>query len=112
MEIYKILRAEEWAELQAQGQTQGAPVDVVDGFVHFSNAEQVAQTAAKWFEGIDGLWLLAVDAERLGTALQWEPARAGALFPHLYGPLRLTDVLWAEPLPWAGDRHSFPDGLG
>ena len=111
MLIYKIFRAPEWANLRAQGETKGAPVDVADGFVHFSNAAQVHETAAKHFTGEDGLLLLAVEAESLGAALKWEPSRGGALFPHLYRVLKLDDILWAKPLPFTGEQHQFPQGV-
>ena len=109
MLIYKILRADEWAALEAAGETAGAPVDVADGFVHFSTAEQAAVTAAKHFAGEDGLKILAVEAEALGPALRWEPSRGGALFPHLYAPLRRSDVVWVRDLPLGEDgTHRFP----
>jgi uncharacterized protein (DUF952 family) len=108
MLIFKIFRPGEWAELQENGQTAGAPVDLADGFVHFSTAEQAVETAAKHFAGEDGLVLLAVDADGLGPALRWEVSRGGALFPHLYAPLRLTDVLWTRPLPLVDGHHVFP----
>jgi len=111
MLIYKILRAEEWAALQEEGETKGAPIDVADGYIHFSTAEQVAETAAKHFSGQDGLILAAFESDGLGKALKWEPSRGGALFPHLYGPLRLVDVQWHAPLPFADGTHNFPDGL-
>jgi uncharacterized protein (DUF952 family) len=98
MLIYKVFRAGEWAELDAAGETLGAPVDRADGYVHFSTAEQLAGTLAKHFTGEAGLVLLAVDAEAAGEAVRWEPSRGGALFAHLYRPLRLADVLWARPL--------------
>lgn len=109
--IYKILTDEQWRRMQTGGQISGAPVDLKDGFVHLSTAEQVAETAAKHFAGQDGLWLLAVDDARLGDALKWEPSRGGALFPHLYGPLRMSDVRWVKPLPLGEDGHRFPEAL-
>lgn len=111
MLIYKILRADEWAALRTQGETAGAPIDVVDGYVHFSTAAQAEETAAKHFAGVPDLMLLGLEADSLGDDLKWEPSRGGALFPHLYGPLRLADVVWAQPLPLDGDRHAFPPGL-
>lgn len=108
MLIYKILRGLEWQALLAAGETPGAPIDVADGFVHFSTAEQAGETAARYFAGETGLVLLALDADTLGPALKWEPSRGGALFPHLYAPLRLSDVLWRWPLPWDGTAHRFP----
>jgi uncharacterized protein (DUF952 family) len=111
MLIYKILRTDEWAALQAQGQTDGAPIDVSDGFIHFSTAEQVRETAAKHFAGAEGLLLLAFEADALGETLRWEESRGGALFPHLYGPLRKSDVIWVKDLPLDGGAHVFPDDL-
>lgn len=109
--IYKIFRAPEFAVLAAAGRSCGAPVDVADGFVHFSTAAQVAETAARHFAGETGLWLLACDPERMGDALRWEASRGGALFPHLYRALRSEDVVWARPLPLVGGAHAFPDAL-
>ncbi len=111
MLIYKIFRGDEWQALRKTGTSKGAPVDLADGYIHFSTAEQAADTAAKHFAGQDGLFLLAVDTDRLGDALKWEPSRGGALFPHLYRDLRLDDVAWAQPLPLVDGAHRFPAGL-
>ena len=109
--IYKLLRSDEWAALQTQEETQGAPIDVADGYIHFSTAEQVRETAGKHFAGEDGLMLLAYDETRLTGDLRWEPSRGGALFPHLYGPLRFADIVWAKPLTLGDNGHIFPDDL-
>ena len=109
MLIYKIFRAPEWDALQADGTTAGAPVDLADGFIHFSTADQVAETAARHFADVAGLTLIAVEADALGEDLRWEPSRGGALFPHLYRPLLLSDVVWAKPLPVVDGTHLFPD---
>ncbi len=106
--IYKLFRPSEWADLQATGTTPGAPIDVADGYVHFSTAEQVAETAEKYFSGLEGLVLLALDADPLGHDLRWEPSRGGALFPHLYRDLRLTDIAWQSVLPLRDGTHVFP----
>ncbi len=111
MLIYKIFRGPEWADLRARGETRGAPVDLADGYVHFSTAEQAPETAARHFAGAEGLMLVAVETDRLGDALKWEPSRGGALFPHLYRALRLSDVVWAQPLPLVDGVHHFPAGL-
>jgi len=108
--IYKICRADEWRDAEQAGLFLGAAIDHKDGFIHFSTAEQVAETAAKHFAGVDDLVLVAVSAATLGRALQWEPSRGGALFPHLYGALTPDVVLWVKPLPLGADgRHQFPE---
>lgn len=112
MQIYKILRQHEWDALQAQGETRGAPVDEADGYIHFSTAEQVRETVEKHFAGAEGLILAALDTDRLGDDLKWEPSRGGALFPHLYGPLRLQDIVWVQPLPLTREGHVFPADIG
>lgn len=111
MMIYKIFRATEWDDLRRRGESAGAPVDRSDGFVHFSTRDQAPETAARHFAGAEGLMLVAVDPDRLGAALKWEPSRGGALFPHLYRALLLSDVVWAQPLPLVGETHVFPAGL-
>lgn len=108
MLIYKIFRADEWADFENRGETTGAPVDLADGYIHFSTPEQAAGTAAKHFNGEAGLTLAIAEAEALGAALKWEPSRGGALFPHLYRPLHMTDVVRAMPLPLEGGKHVFP----
>ena len=111
MEIYKIFRADEWAAFQAAGVTDGAPIDLADGYIHMSTSAQVAETVAKHFAGEDGLVLLALDADTLGETLKWEVSRGGAEFPHLYRALRMDDILWHKPLPVGPDGHIFPDGV-
>ena len=111
MLIYKIFRSDEWQALRRDGSTTGAPVDVSDGYVHFSTSEQAAETAAKHFAGEADLFLLAVETDRLGDALKWEVSRGGAKFPHLYRALALEDVVWAQPLPLVDGAHDFPAGF-
>ncbi|MGE7413452.1 DUF952 domain-containing protein [Methylobacterium tarhaniae] len=108
--IYKICPAGLWREAETAGRFDGAPVDLADGFIHFSTAAQAPETAAKHFSGQDNLLLIAVDAEALGKALRYEPSRGGALFPHLYGPLPLAAVRSVAPLPAGPDgTHVLPD---
>ena len=107
--IYKIVPQALWREAESTGNFAGAPVDVADGFIHFSTAAQVRETAAKHFAGQDDLLIAAIDGSRLGPALRYEPSRGGALFPHLYGPLPLDTVVWVRPLPLGADGvHVFP----
>lgn len=110
--IFKICPEPLWREAEASGAFQGAPVDLADGYIHFSTAEQAPETAARHFAGQRDLVLVAVPAEALGPQLRWEVSRGGALFPHLYGPLPLARVQSVTPLPLGQDgRHVFPDSL-
>jgi len=111
MLIYKIFRGPEWKVLQEAGRTVGAPIDVADGYIHFSTAAQAQETAAKWFDQVQGLWLVAFEAEAMGDDLKWEPSRGGDLFPHLYRPLMLDEVVWAKPLPFDAGQHRFPAAM-
>jgi uncharacterized protein (DUF952 family) len=110
MTIYKILPRGVWEAAVAAGYFNGSPVDVADGFIHFSTTAQVRETAAKHFAGASDLLLVAVLADTLGDAIKWEPSRGGDLFPHLYQPLPVTAALWVRPLPVGPDgRHLFPE---
>lgn len=109
--IYKIFRAPEWAQMLADGQTDGAPIDICDGYIHFSTATQAAQTAVKHFADQGDLFLIFVDDAHLGDDLKWEPSRGGALFPHLYRALTLDDVASVRPLPLVDGQHVFPEDM-
>ncbi len=111
MLIYKIFRRPEWDAFRAAGVTTGAPIDIVDGYIHFSTAAQVAETAAKHFGSESDLVLLALNPDTLGDALKWEASRGGQLFPHLYRPLRAADVIWDKSLPLGAAGHIFPEGV-
>jgi uncharacterized protein (DUF952 family) len=112
MKIYKILTREQWDQARQTGMLKGAPVDLADGFIHFSTASQLAETARLYFVGMDDLILLGVDTERLGTSLKWEPSRGGDKFPHLYDVLRMDDVSLTIFLPLDDrGRHRFPPDI-
>lgn len=108
--IFKIFTRQQWLQTEADGTFVGAPIDLADGYVHLSTAEQVAETAAKFFTGMDDLVLAAVDPTSYGDKLVYEVSRGGALFPHLYDRLTLASVRWVQPLPLGADgRHTFPN---
>ncbi|GHA46175.1 hypothetical protein GCM10008927_09230 [Amylibacter ulvae] len=111
MLIYKILRTPEWADLQSNGRSNGAPIDISDGYIHFSTAPQASETAAKHFAGEEELLLLAYDSDQLGEKLKWEKSRGDQLFPHLYAPLTLADAIWVKPLRLSDNGHVFPEEM-
>jgi uncharacterized protein (DUF952 family) len=108
--IYKICEREAWRVAESDGAFRGSDVDQRDGFIHFSTAAQVAETAAKHFAQQSALMLIAVDGDALGPALKWERSRGNDLFPHLYTALPLSAVRWARPLPDEIDgRRAMPE---
>ncbi len=109
--IYKVVARSLWREAEARGELLGAEVDLTDGYIHFSTAQQLAETLQKHFAGQDDLLLIRVAATDLGADLKWEPSRGGALFPHLYAPLPLSAVrqLHVLLLDQHG-RHVLPPG--
>jgi len=109
MLIFKIFRRPEWNELRSAGDTAGAPIDLADGYVHFSTSAQVAKTAALYFSDQSDLVLVAVETDNLGDDLKWEASRDGALFPHLYRKLYMSDVVWDKALPLGASGHIFPE---
>jgi len=106
--IFKIIDNQAFSAAHKAGQFRGAEIDLKDGYIHFSTAAQVQETAQRHVAGRGNLVLLAVEAENLGAALKWEAPRGGQLFPHLYGELPMRDVRWAKSLPWDGAQHTFP----
>ena len=107
--IYKIMASSEWQAAKSAGQYTGSADDRRDGFVHFSIAAQLQETAARHFAGAADLVLVAVDVPALANALKWEPSRGGMLFPHLYAPLAIAQVKWSKPLPLGADgRYQVP----
>jgi uncharacterized protein (DUF952 family) len=106
--IYKIVPSSLWREARASGSFRGAAVDLADGFIHFSSAAQVEETAKRHFAGQNDLLLVTVDGAQLGQALIWERSRGDDLFPHLYGALPFEAVLREDSLPLRADgRHDF-----
>ena len=106
--VYKVLRAGELATLIADGATEGSPDDRRDGFVHLSQADQVAGTLDRHFAGETGLWLAVLHGAAEG--IRRELSRGGSLFPHLYRALRVADVVALLPIPDDG-RTAWCDAM-
>ena len=100
---YKVLTGDEMATLERDGRFDGAPIDLRDGYIHLSTAEQLTATVDKHFAGQTGLHVAAVDLGAFGGSLRWEEARGGQRFPHLYSPLLLETVIAYGPLERYGD---------
>ena len=107
--IFKVVSASEWARASEHGEFQGAAIDLTDGYIHFSTAQQLRETVEKHFAGQTDLLLVGVDADKLGENLKWEPSRGGDLFPHLYAPLSMECVVMSAEMPIGKDgKHLIP----
>ena len=112
MLIYHICRRQDWQNALEMGLYHGSVDDRTDGFLHFSTAQQVAESAGRHKAKVVDLMLITVDANDFGSDLKWELSRGGQLFPHLYGSLSISKVLSVCDLPLAEDGfHQFPDGI-
>jgi uncharacterized protein (DUF952 family) len=99
MLVFKIVHTDEWRIAQGAGAYTGSADDRRDGFIHLSTSAQLAGTLARHFADASDLMLVALDSDRLGGALKWEPGRDGENFPHLYSDLDLASVLWTSAIP-------------
>lgn len=108
---YKVLTADQMRALEADS-FAGAPVDLVDGYIHLSTLDQLTETVDKHFAGQSDLWVAAIDLAALGETVRWEESRGGALFPHVYGPMPLGSVAAYAPLGRAEDGTVRPPAAG
>ena len=111
MLIYKIFLPDQWKDFTNVGRTKGAPVDISDGYIHFSTATQVKDTIAKHFSGYEDLVLAAFKTDTFSTDLKWEPSRGGQDFPHLYRELLITDIEWHSSVKYKNGDHSLPEDI-
>ncbi len=105
--IYHLVLRSTWEK--ATGQSYVADSLVTEGFIHCSNAEQVATSANRFFAGLQDVLVLEIDADCLISPLRDEPGGAGELFPHLYGPLNRDAVVAVHRLTCGSDgKWVFP----
>ncbi len=110
--VYKIEDKKIWNEALKSGRYEGAPIDLSDGFIHFSTAAQAPETADKHFAGRNNLIIAAVDATTLEPFLKWEVSRGDALFPHYYGKLDMMAVVQTYDLPLGNNgKHIFDENI-
>ncbi len=90
---FKIFTADQWVQFVSDGVFHGAPVDLVDGYIHLSAADQLQGTLDKHFAGQVGLVIAEIDLAVVSDMLKWEVSRGGALFPHVYGVLTMAAIV-------------------
>ena len=103
--IYKICGAGAWRDAVESGVYAGSDLDRRDGFIHFSTASQLGETARLHFAHQADLVLVAVAWAGLDVRFEESTGRArgGALFPHLFGTLPIKHALWVADLPLNAD---------
>ena len=110
--IYHLARRDDLDAAEKTGQYQGSAEDLRDGFLHFSSAAQICESARRHRAGEADLILIEVAAPLLGDSLVWEVSRSGQKFPHLYGPVPLNAITRRADLPIGPDgQHVFPSWL-
>ncbi len=108
--ILKLLTHDQWLAFEAEQKFTGAPVDIEDGYIHFSTGEQVAETAKKYFSDLVNVYVVQIDTEKLPCEVKWEPSRGGALFPHLYAELPFSAVSRVDVLNEdSSGKFKFPE---
>lgn len=110
--IYHLCPAETWQAAVSAGEYRGTADDRRDGFIHFSTAAQIAESARRHRAGQTGIVLVGVEEARLGGRLKWEKSRGGDLFPHLHGPLFPSEVARVDLLALNSDGHHIFPPLG
>ena len=89
--IFKIIEKEEWQKAKQSGNYSGSANDIKDGYIHFSEEDQVSETLKKYYQNKENLILLKVNSFKLEHLL-WEQASNGDMFPHLYSRLDVKNV--------------------
>ena len=111
MLIYKVFLPEQWKDFTNYERTKGAPVDISDGYIHFSTATQVKETITKHFSGYKDVVLAACKADTFSTDLKWELSRGGQDFPHLYRELLMTDIEWHSHIKQKNGEYPLPENI-
>ena len=106
--IYKICTKDEWLKAKKEGKFLGSNKDKEDGFIHFSNKDQLKGTLSKYFLNQKDLVLLKVEALKLDNLI-YEQASDGNMFPHLYSHLDISHVCKDYEINMNKDgNHIFP----
>ena len=109
--IFKIIDKDDWQKAKQNGTYGGSKKDIEDGYIHFSEEDQVEETLRRHYQKKDNLLLLKVNAFKLDHLL-WEQASNGDMYPHLYSPLDIKNVEDEFELPLNEDgTHELPEIL-
>lgn len=109
--VCKIVTRDELEQALVTGEFEGSPLDLADGFLHFSTEGQLAGTLSAHFAASTELWLMRVNVEAVGESLRWESSRGGDVFPHLYSSLAMEQVESVQPIRLNHPKAVHPDSV-
>ena len=90
--IFHIATRDAWDEAARAGVYRAETLEI-EGFLHCSTADQVAEVANVRFRGREDLVLLWIDEQHVRAPIKWEDASDGSgKFPHIYGALDVDAV--------------------
>jgi uncharacterized protein (DUF952 family) len=90
--IYHVTTAEAWNAAQQKGQYE-SPSLAREGFIHCSEANQVAGVLDRYFAGQTNLVKLVIDTEALTSRLVYDWSTSNEeTYPHVYGPINTNAV--------------------
>lgn len=110
MHIFHIATAADWAAARRSGayttSTLGRTL-AEEGFLHASRREQVATVFESYYRGTaEPLVLLTIETDKLDVP--WREDSVGTdTYPHIYGPLHPSAVVFVQPLNRRGGTESF-----
>ena len=110
--VYRLMEPDAFRAFQSSGRFRGSPADLRDGFIHFSRADQVPETARRHFRDHTRLVLVEVATAPLIDFMHWEQSRGGELFPHLHGVLNWESVRRTWDLERGENGFPWPEGIG
>ena len=112
LRAYKIVKKAEWTSQMGRVPPRftGAGIDIADGYIHMSRANQVKDTATKFFSGQNDVMLVAVSLGDIKHGeVRWEVASNDEMYPHLYGGwIDLDCIVWTTDLPWTPTGFVYP----
>lgn len=100
--IYHLALAGEWARACSSGSYDRSTIGrslAEEGFIHCSFADQLQATADRYYRNRRDVVLLRIDPACLDAEVRVEEVPGGERFPHVHGPIPVSAVEAADPVP-------------
>ncbi|MBL4617130.1 MAG: DUF952 domain-containing protein [Robiginitomaculum sp.] len=109
--VYRLCSLSEWEMSQFTGALPINDDDIRDVFFHLSFEDQTKKIATKYYSQVPDLYILTILIDDISDILRVEANKDGELFPHAYGPMLRSKVLFAKPAPSKDGVYHFPKEL-